>query len=148
MPKTLWDEASRKELIDRLSRLTPDAKPRWGKMNASQMLAHLGSQMRMTKGDLPTKSKNLPLRYPPLKQLIVYWLPFPRGAPTAPELLVSQIDDWDSGVADVRAQIVEFGTFDRNRAWPEHPAFGQMTPQAWGVLGYRHTDHHFRQFGV
>lgn len=30
----------------------------------------------------------------------------------------------------------------------EHPAFGKMTSKAWGVPGYRHLDHHFKQFGV
>ena len=32
--------------------------------------------------------------------------------------------------------------------WPEHPAFGSLTHRAWGVLKYRHADHHLRQFGV
>ena len=29
-----------------------------------------------------------------------------------------------------------------------HPAFGKLSPRAWGVLAWRHTDHHLRQFGV
>ena len=32
--------------------------------------------------------------------------------------------------------------------WPDHPAFGSMTERDWGVLAYRHADHHFRQFGI
>lgn len=104
--------------------------------------------MRMSKGELITKSKNLPIRYPPLKQLIVYWMPFPKGAPTAPELLARQVDNWEENVADVKAQIESFASRDPTGSWPEHPAFGRLTPRAWGVLGYRHTDHHFRQFGV
>ncbi len=34
------------------------------------------------------------------------------------------------------------------RLTPEHPAFGTMTARRWGAIGYRHTDHHLRQFGV
>jgi len=30
--------------------------------------------------------------------------------------------------------------------WPEHPAFGALSRRAWGVLIYRHMDHHLRQF--
>ena len=26
--------------------------------------------------------------------------------------------------------------------------FGQLSNDEWGVLGYRHLDHHLRQFGV
>jgi hypothetical protein len=32
--------------------------------------------------------------------------------------------------------------------WPEHPAFGKLSTRAWGVLIYRHMDHHLRQFGA
>ncbi len=146
--KTLWDESSRRELKDRLGHLQLDAQARWGRMNAPQMLAHLCSAMRMANGEIEVASKNLPIRYPPLKQLIVYWLPFPKGAPTAPELLTDEPGDWAEGIATLRAQIDAIGTRDRNAPWPIHPAFGKMTPKAWGVLGYRHIDHHFKQFGV
>ena len=30
----------------------------------------------------------------------------------------------------------------------DHPAFGRLTHGAYGVLITRHTDHHFRQFGL
>jgi hypothetical protein len=148
MPKTLWDESSRKELIDRLSRLTPDATAKWGKFSVAQMLAHVASQMRMTKGEIMPARMPSAFRYTPFKQLVVFWLPFPKGVPTAPELLTATIADWDSGIAEVRAYIEEFATYDSSTEWPVHPLFGRMTPRAWGVLGYRHTDHHFRQFGI
>ena len=32
--------------------------------------------------------------------------------------------------------------------WPDHPAFGALSRRAWGVLIYRHMDHHLRQFGA
>ena len=148
MPKTIWDESARRELTERLNNLTPNATPIWGKFNAAQMLAHIGAAIRMSKGEIITRPKNLPIRFTPIKQLIVYWMPFPKGAPTAPELLSRSVVNWDENVADVRSQIESFATYDRNFKWPDHPAFGTLSPRAWGVLGYRHTDHHFRQFGV
>ena len=146
--KSLWDEPSRRELKSRLDHLQSDAVARWGRMNAPQMLIHLVDAMRMARGDLKTAPKNLPIRYTPLKQLVVYWLPFPKGAPTAPELLNQEPGDWAEGIANLRAQIDAFGARDPKAPWPEHPAFGRMTPKAWGVLGYRHIDHHLKQFGV
>jgi hypothetical protein len=148
MRKSLWDPASRNELIERLGRMSPDKAPLWGKMNASQMLAHIGSSIRMARGEIPVASKKLPIRFTPIKQLIIYWLPFPKGAPTAPELMSRVVTDWNENMSDVRTQIASFETCDRNSAWPEHPAFGSLSASAWGVLGYRHIDHHFRQFGV
>ena len=28
-----------------------------------------------------------------------------------------------------------------------HPFFGSMTRPSWGILAYRHFDHHLRRFG-
>src|SRR6185312_8855160 len=51
MPKSMSNVRARQELLDRLERLSPDATPLWGKMNASQMLAHLTDWMLMASGD-------------------------------------------------------------------------------------------------
>lgn len=146
--KTLYHEGPRRELKDRLGRLTPDAMPQWGKFDAPKMIVHCSDAIRMALGRIPTKSKNLPIRHPPLKQLFVYWLPWPKGAPTARELLERTPADWSAEVTSLLELMDEAGTVPRGHQWPEHPAFGRMSRRAWGVLGYRHLDHHFRQFGV
>ena len=74
-------------MADRVKRLNADAKPAWGKFNASGMLAHINDSYRMALGELYVKPKNLPIRFTPIKQLVIYVAPFPKGAPTAPELL-------------------------------------------------------------
>jgi hypothetical protein len=146
--KTLFDDRRRREFQDRLGRLTPATSPQWGKFDATRMVAHVADSLRMALGTLPAKSKRLPIRHPPLKQLLVYWLPWPKGVPTAPELLQRSPADWDAEVAALLALMEEAGTVPLDFVWPEHPAFGRMSRRAWGVLGYRHLDHHFRQFGV
>jgi hypothetical protein len=148
MPKSLWNAQARRELLDRMERLSPAAKPLWGRMNAPQMLAHLANWMQMAEGNLETAAMNRPLRYPPLKQLVIYWLPFPKGVPTAPELISREPSDWSIEQAAVRQHIQSFEKKDPKAMGPLHPAFGKLTPKAWGVLGYRHIDHHFRQFGI
>jgi hypothetical protein len=146
--KTLWQEDVRRELTARLEKLSPAAPAEWGKMNASQMLAHLNNSFLMATGELPVKSKKLPIRFTPLKQLIIYVLPFPKGAPTARELISRDPGNWDIERENLRNRINGFTTADRIDLAAEHPAFGRMTPKTWGVLGYRHIDHHFRQFGA
>jgi hypothetical protein len=148
MPKSLSNAKTRQEVLDRLKRLSPEATPSWGRMTGPQMLAHIADWMLMVSGDLPVASKKLPLRYPPLKQLLIYWLPIPRGVPTAPELLARTPADWRVEHDSVCDRVRSFETLNRKGEWPEHPAFGRMTSRAWGVLAYRHTDHHLRQFGV
>jgi hypothetical protein len=146
--KSLWNERDRRAVCQRIGRLDANAQPKWGQMNAPRAVAHLADAMRMAVGELPCQPKNLPIRYPPLKQLIIYVLPWPEGAPTAPELIGRAPASWPGEIADLIALVDRFGKQDRQRTWPEHPAFGRLSSRAWGRLTYRHLDHHLRQFGV
>ena len=148
MQKTLANARVRHELLDRLEHLEPGATPLWGTMTAPQMLAHLADWMRMAKGEIKVALKIGPQRYPPLKQLLVYWLPFPKGIQTSPELVGREPLEWSIERAVVRRQLQAFENLDPKTTWPEHPVFGKMTPQAWCVFAYRHMDHHLRQFGI
>lgn len=146
--KTLWNEPDRAELTDRLGRLSPEARPQWGRMSSPQMVAHLADALRMALGDLPIPSRRLPLRWPVLKQLIVYLLPIPRGVPTAAELISRTPEDWAAEQAAVAVLLRRFADVPVGVVLPEHPAFGRLSRRGWGVLGFRHFDHHLRQFGV
>lgn len=145
---TFWDADTRADLCRRIDQLTPDATARWGTFTVAQMVAHLNDAMRMVIGELPVASKAGPLRYWPIRPLIIHVLPFPKGAPTAPELLAR------GDRAVFTAEQAAFRTLAERAAakapsgdWPEHPAFGPLSHKDWGVLAYRHTDHHLRQFG-
>jgi hypothetical protein len=146
--KSLAHLETRREIQERIGRLRRDRAPLWGRMSAPQMVAHCADSIRMGLGQLPTKSKKLPLRYPPLKQLFVYWLPFPKGAPTAPELIARKPADWEKETDDLGKLVEAVGERNVQGVWPEHPAFGRLNGRAWCILGYRHLDHHLRQFGA
>lgn len=147
--KTIWEASARQDLRDRLERLSPAAERRWGKMSAPQMVTHLVDSMRMANGELQVPAKKLPIRFTPLKQFIIYVAPFPRSAPTAPQLIPRPPGDWPSECRTLCTLIDQFAARDRSAPrWPDHPAFGKMTAGSWGVLTYRHIDHHLRQFGA
>jgi Protein of unknown function (DUF1569) len=146
--KTAWNAADRRELQDRMSALRPDARGQWGSMTAPQMVCHLVESFRMAAGELPVAPKKSPARFTPLKQLVIYWLPFPKGVPTAPELLERRPGTWETDTLEMRSLLDVLATRDPAGRWPDHPLFGRMTGPAWGVLIYRHVDHHLRQFGV
>src|SRR5688572_31113828 len=109
--KTLWAPRAREELAQRLDRLKPDSPRRWGKMTASQMIAHLVDAMKMATGKLKAADKKLPIRFAPLKQLIIYGPPFPKGAPTAPEVLGRECEDWDTACQSLNEVIDTFASF-------------------------------------
>jgi hypothetical protein len=146
--KSIFNPRDHLELQERVQKLRSDKPPLWGKMSAAQMVAHLADSIRMASGELEVAPKKLPLRYSPLKELVLYVLPMFRGLPTAPELISRKAGDWTTEVADLRAQlngVVERGA---EALSPRHPAFGRLSPRQWGVLIYRHMDHHLRQFGA
>ena len=103
--KSIWQDGSRNELSERLRALAWNNPAQWGKFTAPKMVCHLADSLRMAMGDLPVEPKRLPIRYPPLKQLIIYVAPFPKGAPTAPELLTRAPREWTSDIADVQALL-------------------------------------------
>ena len=146
--KSIWQDQSRCELNDRVGRLAWDCRAQWGKFTAPKMVCHLAESLKMAMGDLNVAPKSSPIRYPPLKQLIVYLAPFPKGVPTAPELLARDPREWANDVADVQSLLARAGSARTTDSWPEHPVFGKLSTRAWGVLIYRHMDHHLRQFGA
>jgi hypothetical protein len=146
---TFWHQTTREDLCRRIVLLTPQTKSLWGKFNAAQMVAHLNDAMRMATGELSVAPKKMPIRYFPLKQLILYVLPFPKSAPTAPELLAR------CNGADLKSEQAQFLILAESTSkksatdrWPDHPAFGPLSYRAWGILINRHTEHHLKQFGL
>jgi hypothetical protein len=147
--KTMWESGRQQEIRDRVARLRPDARGAWGKLSAPGMVCHLADSLKMALGDFPVAPKHFPIRYPPLKQFIIYVAPFPKSAPTAPELLARPPAAWQTDLAELRALVDRFVARGAEATpWPEHPAFGKLSRRAWGVLTYRHMDHHLRQFGA
>jgi hypothetical protein len=149
MAASMWDPAVRSAFASRVGKLTADTKAQWGKMSASGMLAHLNDSYRMCTGELTVKPKNVPLRFTPIKQLIIYVLPFPKGAPTAPEL-VARCDgaSLDAEKAAFQALFARLAAVKAGDSLQPHPAFGPLTHAQYGALMAKHTEHHFRQFGL
>lgn len=146
--QTLFDAAAREAILARVDRLAADRKPLWGKMDAGKAVVHLTAQLRAGLGELTCEPKKTPLNNWLMRRLIVYWLPWPKGSPTAPEFLAQPSATWDEDLAALRSAIGRFGARGEGGAWPQHPAFGPLTGRMWGVLAWRHLDHHLRQFDV
>jgi hypothetical protein len=146
--KSIFNPAVHRELQDRVQRLTPQQRPQWGSMSAAQMVAHLADSLRMASGELEVAPKKAPFRYSPLKELALYVLPIPKGLPTAPELIARKPAEWTAEVATLREQLNGLVERGAEALAPAHPVFGSLSARQWGVLVYRHMDHHLRQFGV
>jgi hypothetical protein len=149
--RTLFDGKCRSELLARFENLRPETAPGWGRMSAPQMVNHLGDQMRLTLGDTPLrirKARGL-WRYPGLKQVALYVLPWPKDRIRGPrEAFVTQPTDWQSDLAALEALVARFASRGPTGEWPAHPFLGSLNGRQWGVFCVRHFDHHLSQFGV
>jgi hypothetical protein len=142
-------EDDRTKIAGRLRGLSESSQGRWGRMNVAEMLQHLRLSACMTTGDLPVRSvEKRAFQVFPMKHLLIYVLPFPKGAPTARELKPGSTLPFEDERAAVLALYERIGTGPREGDGPAHPLFGPLTWREWGVITYKHADHHLKQFGA
>jgi len=147
--RSILNEGDRAEITSRVRSLSVSSTRRWGSMGVADMLQHLSLSARMTLGELPVPSSNKrAFQVFPLKHLILYVLPFPKGAPTAPELKPSVAASFEEERAALLELLTRIGTGPREGTGPAHPLFGPLTWGEWGVATYKHANHHLKQFGA
>ena len=102
MPQTMWNAADRQAILDRFDRLAPDARPKWGKFDAPRMVAHVTDTVRWSIGELTVVPMGKsPIGFWPVNALIMFYLPWPKGVPTAPERRVRPHQRRAMGTADL-----------------------------------------------
>ena len=146
---SILNETDRAEIFNRMRSLSVSSSARWGSMNVVSMLQHLRLSARMTLGELTVPSANKrPLQMFPLKHLILYVLPFPKGAKTAPALKPTDVASFEEERAALLESLERIANGPSEGRGPDHPLFGPLTWREWGVVTYKHADHHLRQFGA
>ena len=146
---SILNEQDRSAIDRRLRSLSVSSTRRWGSMDVVAMLQHLRLSARMTLGELSVPSVNKrPFQMFPLKHVILYVLPFPKGAPTAPELKPADAVSFEEERAALLELLDRIATGPREGIGPAHPLFGPLTWREWGVVTYKHADHHLKQFGA
>ena len=147
--RSILNEGDRAEITTRMRSLSVSSTGRWGSLDLTGMLQHLRLSALMTLGELSVPSANKRVfQMFPLKHLILYVLPFPKGAPTAPELKPGVAAAFEEERTALLQLLERIGTGPREGAGPAHPLFGPLTWREWGVVTYKHADHHLRQFGA
>jgi uncharacterized protein DUF1569 len=147
--RSILNDVDRAAIVDRLQSLSVSSKARWGTMDVARMLQHLRLSALMAVGDLSVPSVNKrALQVFPLKHLILYLVPFPKGAPTATELKPNVATSFEEERRALLQLLERIGTGLRDGVGPTHPLFGPLTWREWGVATYKHTNHHLKQFGA
>ncbi|MBS1500552.1 MAG: DUF1569 domain-containing protein [Bacteroidetes bacterium] len=144
--KTVFDKATRDELIERIGTLHENSKALWGKMNVDQMIKHCTLYEEMATGKVKYKRAFIGRLFGKiaLKQVLKDDAPLARNTPTLPELRIKESGDFSSEKAKWISLVGEYEHFTNTGFI--HPFFGKMTKEQIGYMSYKHTDHHLRQF--
>ncbi|MBI3789883.1 MAG: DUF1569 domain-containing protein [Gemmatimonadetes bacterium] len=148
----LFDPARQAEVRQRVGTLRADSAARWGKMNVAQATAHMAMGLELALGEMTTKRSFLGRIIGGVVRRIALGddRPMIQNAPTAAELdMQATQKELDAERARLLAALDRFQAAGRaGITTAPHFFFGDMTPEEWGVLQYKHLDHHLRQFGA
>lgn len=149
--KNLFTKEETDLVVARINKLNPDTTPLWGKMNVSQMLAHLNVSYEYiyeTKYKKPKGVKKLLLKTF-VKPFVVGDKPYKKNTRTAPDFLKTSTYEFEvekNRLIDyiIRTQELGEGYFDGK----DYHSFGPLSVKEWNTMLYKHLDHHLSQFGV
>ena len=149
---SLAEPATLDSLFMRLGKLHPERPRAWGRMTPNEMMCHLADSFEVGLGErlfapADTRMRRTVLKYVALRTSYTW----PQGLKTRPE-----VDQAAGGTRpiDFERDRTRLVTLMRRFAAPHstcggsHPFFGPMTREEWMIWGYRHTDHHLRQFAL
>ena len=137
-------------LCARVEALGPDAVRQWGKMSVAQMLAHCSIAVEAANGARPMKQVFIgKILTPFVRKSFVGPKPYSRNSPTGPPLVVKDERDFATEKARLLAALrrLRDGGPEAAARHP-HGFIGRMTGEEWGLVQWKHVDHHLRQFGA
>lgn len=148
--KSLFSLSERRQILDRLGNLQAGATRQWGKMDPAQMCAHCTVALEVATGDLVRPHAFIGKVFGRfVKASFLGEKPFSKNSPTDPAFVVSDPRDFAKEKARLVEIVKRFGEAGPSAAdGRTHSFFGRLTGDEWGVLGYKHLDHHLRQFGM
>ncbi|HEY5773244.1 MAG TPA: DUF1569 domain-containing protein [Chitinophagaceae bacterium] len=146
--KNLFDPSVKQEILDRINKLTSQTQRQWGKMNVSQMLAHVQMPIRIAFGThQPKGSFLLRLIGPLFKSKLWDENPYKRSLPTDPTFIMTNSEKEFENEKSALLELIDI--FSEERLVSEkHPVFGKLTKDNWSKATWKHLDHHLKQFGV
>ncbi len=148
--KSIFEETQRQELIDRIKTLDAGDAAQWGKMNVFQMIRHCSLWDEWVLGQKNPRYKQEFIGYLfgkiALRRMIKDDGPFDKNVPTSSFLVIKEKDGDLTQLKTNWVRLIE-GYAGYSNPGFIHDFFGKMTLEQIGVLAYKHTDHHLRQFG-
>ena len=148
---SVYNSKTTQETIIRLNKLTNQTQPLWGKMNAAQMLAHLNVSYDLAFEKINPKVSLFTKLIMKLfvKKLIVSEKKYPQNSRTAPIFIIANDRDFE------KEKMLYIENINETEKKGSHyfegktsASMGKLTSVEWNNMFYKHTNHHFEQFGI
>jgi hypothetical protein len=148
--KSILVISEKNELIARINKLKSCMEPLWGIMNASRMCIHCTVSLKIALKEIAPEIIDEYLKIGrTVKDKVLETEIFTKNLPTSKEFLVKDDGNFEVNRDTLIDYINRFAEI--NPESPEkavHPYLGEMTVKEWGILIWKHTNHHLNQFGV
>jgi hypothetical protein len=149
--QSLADPGAIESLVTRLAKLHPRRPRAWGRMTAAEMLCHLADSFEVALGERRAAPADTWWQRTVLRRIALHSsLAWPQGIKTPPEVEQgvggTRPGDFESDRGRVIALLRRFAAAEARHG--AHPGFGPLTREEWLIWGFRHTDHHLRQFAL
>ena len=153
--QTVFEEISEEFIQNSLSKLTEDAKPKWGIMTPQHMVEHLEWSYKVASGEIQDFEIATPEEHlEKVHDSLYNYKPFPQGhhmpLMKKGELMPLEHDNLDvakQALLDAREAYVKY--FKQNaKAITKNAVFGHLDRFEWTLLERKHLNHHFNQFNI
>jgi hypothetical protein len=147
---SLFDPDARESILARLAKLEPGAARQWGKMTDGQMLAHCSAALEVATGDKPRRQAFIGKVFAPfVRSSLLGEKSFSRNSPTDPAFVMTDEKEFEAEKRRLTGLVIRFCECGPEKASAQiHSFLGRLKGEEWGVMMYKHLDHHLRQFGA
>ena len=145
----LLQETAYNEMLERLEKLSPQSQTQWGKMDVSQMVAHLATALEEAMTTRKVTQAFLGRIFGKIAKRQIFTKGLSKNMPTSPSTKIADSREFQKEKERFISELKRF--FNSGEAGitkQPHDFFGRMTPNEWARLQYLHLDHHFKQFGA
>ncbi len=149
--KNIFKPETISEFQERIKEIDSNTPPKWGEMNAYQMLRHCVENDRMLLREKEYKRLFIGRLFGKmaLKSNIKDDAPLSQNSPTHPELKFQGNGDVEAEKTAWIEMIAKYPSKSKEDYEDfTHPFFGKMNSEQVSRFAYKHIDHHLRQFGV
>jgi hypothetical protein len=147
----IFTRSESEAIIARINKLSPNTSALWGKMNASQMLAHCNVTYEMVYDNIH-KEPNFFVKLllnAFVKKSVVNEVPYSKNSQTAPAFQIKEEKNFEAEKKRLIAYITKTSELGESHFENKKSlSFGVLTKSEWNNMFWKHLNHHLSQFGV